>query len=801
MKEEEKGHQVNNGSNDYTANSIRVLKGLEGVRMRPAMYIGSTGSPGLHHLVYELVDNSIDEALAGYCTQIQVILHPDNSVTVIDNGRGIPVDIIEEENKPAAEIVLTTLHSGGKFDKKSYKVSGGLHGVGISVVNALSRRLELEVWRDGGVWVQSYEGGEPITLLKKIGKTTKTGTKITFWPDPEIFEEIEFNHEYLSQRLRELSFLNGGVKIILEDQRTGKKWEFHHEGGIVSFVEYLVRNKPVVHEKPIYILGEKDDIQVEVGLQYTTGYTETIYTFVNSINTTEGGTHLIGFKSGLTRAINNYATSNGLLKDIKSLEGEDVREGLCALISLKIMDPQFEGQTKTKLGNSEVKGIVETLVNSKMTEFLEENPSIAKKILAKIIEAARAREAARKAKELSRKKSGLEVSSLPGKLADCQEKDPKKAEIFIVEGESAGGSAKQGRGRGFQAILPIKGKILNVEKARWDKILANDEIRLIIQALGTGIGPEDFKIENLRYHKVIIMTDADVDGSHIRTLLMTFFYRQMKELIERGYLYIALPPLYKVKSKSEEIYLNNEKEMEEYLINKAGKECKIKLGNGKIIEGNELKSILRALLQKRNYIQIFERRGFNYQLLLELMRLEEQDFSNIEKINHLMKKLEENGYKCEVKEDEEHGIYEIEIFYVMNGSAKKVNIDWDFIVSPELQNLKELDRQLSLLKNPPHYLLMDKENLFLDSDVELVEAVLEKTKKGLTIQRYKGLGEMNPQQLWATTMNPETRVLKKVTIQDAYEADQIFSLLMGDEVEPRREFIEKNALEAKNLDI
>lgn len=801
MKEEEKGIQVNNGTSDYTADSIKILKGLEGVRMRPAMYIGSTGSSGLHHLVYELVDNSIDEALAGYCNQINVIIHSDNSVTVIDNGRGIPVDIIEEENKPAAEIVLTTLHSGGKFDKKSYKVSGGLHGVGVSVVNALSKRLELEIWRDGGVWVQSYERGEPVTPLRKIGKTTKTGTKITFWPDPEIFEDVEFNHEYLSQRLRELSFLNGGIRITLEDQRIGKKWEFYHEGGIVSFVEYLVKNKPVVHEKPIYIYGEKEDIQIEIALQYTTGYTETIYSFVNSINTTEGGTHLIGFKSGLTRAINNYASSNNLLKDIKSLEGEDVREGLCAVISLKMMEPQFEGQTKTKLGNSEVKGIVETLVNSKMTEFLEENPAIAKKIFTKIIEAARAREAARKAKELARKKSGLEISSLPGKLADCQEKDPRKAEIFIVEGESAGGSAKQGRDRSFQAILPIKGKILNVEKARWDKILANDEIRLIIQALGTGIGPEDFKIENLRYHKVIIMTDADVDGSHIRTLLMTFFYRQMKELIERGHLYIALPPLYKVKSKNEEIYLNNEKEMEDYLINKAGKECKIRLGDGKIIEGNELKSILRLLLLKKNYLQILERRGFNYFLLLELMKLEESDFSDPAKIEKLVKKLEEKGYKGEVREDEEHGIYEIEISYILNGSAKRVKVDWDFISSPELQNLKELERQLSILKNPPFNLLMDKETIAVNSDVELMDVVLEKTKKGLTIQRYKGLGEMNPQQLWETTMNPETRVLKRVTIQDAYEADQIFSLLMGDEVEPRREFIEKNALEAKNLDI
>ncbi|MGQ9618934.1 MAG: DNA topoisomerase (ATP-hydrolyzing) subunit B [Candidatus Aminicenantia bacterium] len=801
MKGEEKELQINNNSFDYTADSIKVLKGLEGVRMRPAMYIGSTGSTGLHHLVFELVDNSIDEALAGYCNQINVILHPDNSVTVIDNGRGIPVDIIEEENKPAVEIVLTTLHSGGKFDKKSYKVSGGLHGVGVSVVNALSKRLEIEVWRDGGVWIQSYERGNAITPLRKIGKTTKTGTKITFWPDPEIFEEIEFNHEYLSQRLRELSFLNGGIKITLEDQRTGKKYEFQHQGGISSFVEYLNRNKQVVYEKPIYIYGEKDDIQVEIALQYTMGYTETIYTFVNSISTLEGGTHLVGFKSGLTRAINNYASSSNFLKEIKNFEGEDVREGLCAIISLKMMNPQFEGQTKTKLGNSEVKGIVETLVNSKLTEYLEENPSVAKKILTKIIEAARAREAARKAKELARKKSGFEASSLPGKLADCQEKDPRKAEIFIVEGESAGGSAKQGRDRSFQAILPIKGKILNVEKARWDKILANDEIRVIIQALGTGIGKDDFKIENLRYHKVIIMTDADVDGSHIRTLLMTFFYRQMRALIERGHLYIALPPLYKVKSKGEELYLANEKEMEEYLINKAGKECKIKLKDGKSIEGNALKSFLRILTARRNYLQIFERKGLVYPILLELMNLEASDFSDYEKMENLLKRLEEKGFRGEIREDEEHGIYEIEISFVMNSSSKKIKIDWDFIVSPEFKNLKELERHLNSFKEPPYFVLIEKDNIHVNSELELLEVILEKTKKGLTIQRYKGLGEMNPQQLWETTMNPETRSLKNVTIQDAYEADQIFSLLMGDEVEPRREFIEKNALEAKNLDI
>ena len=790
----------------YTEESIKVLKGLEAVRKRPAMYIGSTGPSGLHHLVYEVVDNSIDEVLAGYCNKIKVILHVDNSVTVVDNGRGIPVGILEKEGRPAAEVVMTTLHAGGKFDDKTYKVSGGLHGVGISVVNALSERLEMEIKRDGGVYRQVFERGKPITELKKIGKTKGTGTKITFWPDQEIFETIDFNFEILAQRLRELSFLNKGVYISIEDERTGKKHEFHYNGGISQFVEHLNQNKHVLHPKPIYISGEKNGTQIEIAIQYNNPYTETIYSFVNNINTTEGGTHLSGFKAALTRTINSYAQTHNLIKDFKEgFTGDDTREGLCAVISLKVKNPQFEGQTKTKLGNSEIKGIVESLVNEKLSAFFEENPPIAKKIILKILEAARARVAARKARDLSRKKGLLEATTLPGKLADCQERNPDLSEIFIVEGDSAGGSAKQARDRHFQAVLPIKGKILNVEKARYDKILANDEIRTIIAALGTGIGKDDFDISKLRYKKIIIMTDADVDGSHIRTLLLTFFYRQMYPLIEKGYLYIAQPPLYKIKKGKIGFYLKDDRAFEEFLIKKISQEKKVKIeNNGKVFSGPELVKILQNLILKKNYLKFLERKNYPSQivdLMLKNQIFDERSLSNRKKMEEFQGELFKLGIPSLLGEDEEHGVFEISFNWEINGRKISQKIDWELISSAEFRTLFKIYQNLKDFNPPPYIIEEDKEEIKIENDFKLLDYLMDSAKKGLTIQRYKGLGEMNPEQLWETTMNPETRSLLKVTIQDAVEADEIFTLLMGDEVEPRRRFLEENALDVRNLDI
>ncbi len=789
----------------YTAESIKVLKGLEAVRKRPAMYIGSTGPEGLHHLVYEVVDNSIDEALAGFCTNIEVIIHVDSSVTVIDDGRGIPVEIHKKEKKPAAELVMTTLHAGGKFDSKTYQISGGLHGVGVSVVNALSERLDLEIKRNRGVYTQTYERGKPVTKLKKIGQTKKTGTKITFKPDPEIFENTEYQFEILSQRLREFSFLNKGLRISLVDERTDKRNDFQYKGGIKEFVQYLNQNKSILNPKPIYFESIRDDVLVELALQYNTSYSETIFCFVNNINTTEGGTHLIGFKTGLTRSINNYANANKLLKDLKqNLTGDDIREGLCAVLSLKIKNPQFEGQTKTKLGNSEIKGIVESIVNEQLSIYFEENPSVSRKIVAKILDAARAREAARNARELSRRKGLLESSSLPGKLADCQERDPKASEIFLVEGDSAGGSAKQGRDRRFQAILPLKGKILNVEKARFDRIIKSEEIGIIISALGTSVEQSDFNIEKLRYHRVIIMTDADVDGSHIRTLILTFFYRQMPKLIENGHIYIAQPPLYKISKGKSFQYLKDEREFENYIIRKISEEFQIKANKQKeIIKGDKFRKFLQKIIAKKHYIRVLERKNYPFFLIDILLQNGAANVDFLRKVQEIEKVqniLNEKSIISVLSKDEEHGLYELSVNFQVNGMKIVTKVNQELIKSVEYKNLYKLHEELEYF-NPPYQVISNSEKVSVENDAKLLEYLSEKGKKGLVIQRYKGLGEMAPQQLWETTMNPETRYLVKVSIKDAVEADKVFTTLMGDEVEPRRNFIEKNALEAQNLDI
>ena len=801
-------------ASDYKADNIKVLEGLEAVRKRPGMYIGDTSERGLHHLVYEVVDNSIDEALAGHCDKIDVTIHIDNSVTVVDNGRGIPVDIHKTEKVSAAEVVLTKLHAGGKFDKASYKVSGGLHGVGVSVVNALSETLEVEIKRDGKVYQQSYKRGEPQGSLKEVGKSKERGTRVTFKPDTQIFETIDFSFDILSQRLRELAFLNRGVKITIEDERSQKKHELFYKGGIVSFVEHLNRAKSPIHSKVIYLQGEKEGIDVEIAMQWNDGYAENVFSFANNINTMEGGTHLIGFKSALTRTINSYAIDSGQLKkDDENLQGEDVREGLMAVISVKVPEPQFEGQTKTKLGNSEVKGIVEALVNERLSNYLAEHPADAKKIVMKGVEAARVREATRKAKDLARRKGALDSGSLPGKLADCQERDPALSEIYLVEGDSAGGSAKQGRDRRNQAILPLKGKILNVEKARFDKMLSSQEIRLMITALGTGV-KEDYDAAKLRYHSIVIMTDADVDGSHIRTLLLTFFYRQMPDLVEKGHLFIAQPPLYKVKRGKEERYIKDETGLEDYLIEIGTEDIRVRTSsNGNGLTGQPLQAFIKKVLRWEKLMAVAARKRRSRSVLEALLL--EQDFSeetlgdekalkkfqtDLESYINLVAP-DEAPLSCLLEEDPEHNCFKLFCATRSNGTGLRTVIDRELLTSVEYKELKRLFGELMSPGSPPYSVENGEQKAKLRSFTELAGYILEGGKKGQYIQRYKGLGEMNPEQLWETTMNPETRVLLQVRVEDAVEANDIFSTLMGDEVEPRRKFIEEHALTVKNLDI
>ncbi len=800
---------------EYGAEHIQVLEGLAAVRNTPGMYIGNTSSEGLHQLVWEVVDNAVDEALAGYCNTINVTVHLDSSVSVEDNGRGIPTEMHPTENIPAAEVVMTMLHAGGKFGGGSYKVSGGLHGVGVSVVNALAEFLNVEIRRNGQVFRQKYEKGKKITELEVIGTTKRTGTKITFRPDPDVFDDIELNHEIIAARLRELAFLNSGLGISFEDERSQKPpTEFRYDGGIVSFVEHLNRAKKTMNGQPIYFSGAKEDNEVECAIQYNDGYAETIFTYCNNINTFEGGTHLSGFRAALTRTINSYAVTHGLLKNGKnqvSLTGDDLREGLTAVLSVRIMSPQFDSQTKSKLGNMEIKGIVEQLVNEKLSEYLEENPAVAKWIVGKAIEAGRAREAARKARELTRRKSALESSTLPGKLADCQEKDPTKAELFIVEGESAGGSAKQGRDRATQAVLPLKGKILNVEKARFDKMVQSQEIRALITALGTGIGEEDFDISKIRYHRVIIMTDADVDGSHIRTLLLTFFFRWMPEVINRGYLYFAQPPLFKIKHGKSETYIKDENELENIVLNNGLKNLQIQKAEGDLVDGALMTNVIKNLLRMERILDVFERKNMERQILkasakeeLDLLALEEEEAAREagERIRNRVLAGDSDFNKLDytVKTDEEKSKYYIEFVSTKNGLTRITVMDQDFVQSPAFAEIVGITQKAHALGEPPLKVMVEGKERELPSFFKLVELIMEQGHKNLGIQRYKGLGEMNAEQLWETTMNPENRKMLQVNVEDAVRANEIFSTLMGDQVEPRREFIETNALNVVNLD-
>jgi DNA gyrase subunit B len=789
----------------YDAEDIKVLEGLAPVRKRPAMYIGNTGPEGLHHLVYEVVDNSIDEALAGYCDSIDIQIFADSSVAVLDNGRGIPVDHHKTENMSALEVVMTKLHAGGKFDNKSYKVSGGLHGVGVSVVNALSEFLEAEVHRDGQIYSQRYERGETKGDIRVIGKTDLRGTKIRFKPDREIFENTDFDFDTLARRMRELAFLTPGVRIRISDEVSGKKKEFLYQGGVRSFVDFLNKSKEVLHPKPIYLMAEKDQIIVEIALQYNTSYMENLLSFANNINTREGGSHLIGFKSALTRSINAYLQKSPLAKGFKEkLTGDDVREGLTGVLSVKLPNPQFEGQTKTKLGNSEVKGIVENLVNEGLGTFFEENPDVIKIILSKVVEAARAREAARKARELARRKGVLADFSLPGKLADCQERNAELSELFIVEGDSAGGSAKQARDRKFQAVLPLRGKILNVEKARFDKMLSSEEIRTMIAALGTGIGDKDYDLKALRYHKVIIMTDADVDGSHIRTLLLTFFFRQMTDLIDTGYLYVAQPPLYRVWDGKSEMFIKDQEKFNQFIVGRVSQRERILLGDRGEIAGKKLVIAFSDLMRFYDNVNRLTKRGYP-QRFVELVAasgpMDRNFYKDRQWMESFFESLKENGFELsDSAYNEAESCYEFVVKEMRNG-GQMFSVSWEFFSSPELRHVINVGPLFRDLSQGDCRLVGNGDEVKVDGPAELVKSLMDRGKKGLTIQRYKGLGEMNPEQLWTTTMDPEKRTLLKVKIEDMVEADEIFTILMGDKVEPRREFIQDNALEVTDLDI
>ncbi len=798
---------------EYGAESIRVLEGLEAVRKRPGMYIGDTAERGLHHLVFEVVDTSVDEALVGFCDRISVTMRVEGSVTVEDNGRGIPTEVHPTEGVSAAEVVLTKLHAGGKFDKGAYKVSGGLHGVGVSVVNALSEFLEVEIRREGKVYSQRFHRGAPEAPLREIGQTDLRGTKVTFKPDPEIFEVMDFSFEILSQRLRELAFLNKGLQITISDERESRSHEFFFEGGIVSFVDHLNRAKTPIHPDVIFLVGEREGVTIDIAMQWNESYTESVFSFVNNIGTIEGGTHLIGFKSALTRSLNAFATSAGFLKkEAESLQGEDVREGLTAIVSIKVPEPQFEGQTKTKLGNSEVKGLVEAFVNDKLSAYLEKHPNEAKRIILKGVEAARVREATRKAKELARRKGALDSGNLPGKLADCQERDPAHSEIFIVEGDSAGGSAKQGRDRRNQAILPLRGKILNVEKARFDKMISSQEIRLLIVALGVGVGNEEKDPAKLRYHRIIIMTDADVDGSHIRTLLLTFFYRQYRELIERGHLYVALPPLYQVKRQKKERYLKDDAALESFLIETATEQWEVRAASaanairgeplGELVRHvNRFERILTAVERKRRNRHLVEAVAWTEAFVPGTLRSEEELDRVLGEVNRRLEAAGAEKLTYELSPDSEHGSYRVIATAGANGSGVRTTIDAEFLQSPEFEELRRLAGVLGHAGHAPFTVQSGEHGERAATLGEAVAKLMAHARQGLEVKRFKGLGEMNPEQLWKTTMDPDARVLLQVKIEDAYEADELFSTLMGDEVEPRRRFIEQNALDVRNLDV